>query len=1429
MIEVGIAGRLCWALVDSGADFSMINSALYDDFRDVMGVKMQPSERSAVGVGGERVPILGELRELTLRVQHKQLACPTMSVVDGLIHDIVLGRDFCCEMGTVLDDRQGTLQIQDMKINLPTYEEIRPQRSRVKIATAVVIPPRTEAIVWAKLHPVDGKLLENDPRPLEGIIEPSSKSNHEEILVPRMVATMSGDGTVPVRITNTTTEEANVLEGSDIGTFYTISEKEEGEYHLCEGGNIESAETNPKPVPGLDLTCPDLSKVGREKLQDLTNRFRDIFSSNPDDIGTTNLLQHPINTGDAPPVKQQPRRVPLRIREQVEAQKEKMLANGVIEESSSPWCSPVVLARKRDGSIRFCVDLRAVNSVTRPVAYPLPRIDEALDGLSGAKFFTTLDMTSGYWQVEIAPEDREKTAFSTGKGLHHFRKMAMGLRNAGATFQRLMELVLAGVDARSCLVYLDDVVLFNKTEEGHLRTLEEVFACIRKAGLKLKPQKCFIGKKEVTFLGHQVSREGVRPDPANIEKVLSWPKPSNDVEAKGFLGLCGYYAKFIPEYAEVSKPLREAANQKGAIRWTTELAVSFDKLKKKLASPPVLSLPTFNGIFRLYTDACNTSIGAVLTEEVEGKEKVVAYESKVLSRQQRRWPTYDKELWAVVHAIRRFRQYTTGAPFQVITDHKPLANIPKSIASERDGTGRRGRWAIELSSFEFEVIIKAGTEHVNADALSRRPNTDSERQEQENEPADALEHTQMQGSIEDAIPCSIPELSGSEHPNFQNPCQVCSAEGEAEKKQHRRDGIGGDECGISSAQETYTPDSHPKRSQQTSDSPGRQEGEETQYIPEEQTKILCAQREDLLLGGIEELLKSTVKPTRQQLREQLGEWVYLLSRWEDVAIESGLLGLSENRHGRTRFQVLVPGKLREDVLKWAHEHPSSGHMGTQKTVNRLLDRFSWPGMCHQAKTFCRSCITCQRRSKPTPRRRAPMVSEVMSRPFERIALDITEMPLSSHGNKYALVVMDYFSKYVRIYPMRDQKAVTVSSCLMDWVYELGVPERLHSDQGPQFESIVFQELCKRLGIKKTRTTPYHPQSDGMVERFMRTLKDMVSKYTDAQGLTWDEDVKAYAMAYNSAIHDTTEYSPCFLVHGWEPRLSLDVQFNTPRALVDIQSFPEERQRALKKAFEDVRRATTKATSESARRYDQVGRHAAYKVGDRVWIRDHTAAVGGKPKLGMPYKGPGTIMKAIGETDKEVVYEVRLAGSKDRVIHHNDLKPLIQREDPGSQRDEEAKPPHLAGSAPKRIIDKGGGNAFASAGPSGVIPEQGRRVWNGSQTMPPPVSKQYMATPQGEENRSHEGIEDTPRSHGTQSDAFEETETGFDEPTDGTDVLPQPERTETHTHDAPFDENLITPYITRSGRRSVPVMKYQAGVSPSVTELKHKYELFLERN
>ena len=276
-------------------------------------------------------------------------------------------------------------------------------------------------------------------------------------------------------------------------------------------------------------------------------------------------------------------------------------------------------------------------------------------------------------------------------------------------------------------------------------------------------------------------------------------------------------------------------------------------------------------------------------------------------------------------------------------------------------------------------------------------------------------------------------------------------------------------------------------------------------------------------------------------------------------------------------------------------------------------------------------------------------------------MDITEMPMSVKGNRYALVIMDYFSKFVRIYPMPDQRAGTVADALFDWVLELGIPERIHTDRGGQFESLMFQELCKKLGIRKTRTTPYHPESDGMVERFMRTLKNMVSKYIDGQGLYWDCGTKAYAMAYNSAVHETTGYTPFYLIHGFEPRLPLDVLYEQPKCIVPTRTYVNSRLQNLRQAHKSVGLASKKAAEKMTSQYNRKVRHEQYPVGSQVWVRDHTAAVGGKPKLGLPYKGPVTIVEKVGTPGLEVAYKTKDGKGVTRVVHFNDLKPLVARD------------------------------------------------------------------------------------------------------------------------------------------------------------------------
>ena len=373
------------------------------------------------------------------------------------------------------------------------------------------------------------------------------------------------------------------------------------------------------------------------------------------------------------------------------------------------------MVKKRDNTWRFCIDYRKLNAVTHQDTYPFPRIDETLDSLSGSTYFTTLDLAAGYWQVGIEECDKEKTAFSTRRGHYEFNVMPFGLTNAPATFQRLMECVLAGLTGEQCLIYLDDIIVFSSTFEEHLQRPANVFIALRKAGLKLKPSKCFFAQKEVHYLGHVVSAAGVSPDPAKVEVVSSYPVPTNVKELRQFLGLANYYRRFVPDFSKIAKPLHKLLRKGNTYSWYTACQEAFTELKYRLTTPPILAYPDFKLPFLLYTDASDFALGAVLSQVQDGKERVICYWSRQLTKPERGYSTTEREALAAVSSVKEFYPYLYGSSFRLITDHNPLT----SLKGLKDVGGRLTRWMLFLQQFSFQFEYKPGKSLGNVDALSR--------------------------------------------------------------------------------------------------------------------------------------------------------------------------------------------------------------------------------------------------------------------------------------------------------------------------------------------------------------------------------------------------------------------------------------------------------------------------------------------------------------------------------------------------------------------------------------------------------------------------------------------------------------------------------------------------------------------------------------
>jgi len=437
---------------------------------------------------------------------------------------------------------------------------------------------------------------------------------------------------IRVRVLNTFNTPVHLCRGAIVSELHPVTPVGDTQSRSCQqsqeyrGRGVQQEQPKKDLMTEKEIVDDIISRVDeevpsdvKEKLRDVLNQHPTVFSKGEYDLGWTDRVTHRNDTADHRPIRQQLRRYPPAHLEAIDEHLNDMLTQGVIEPAASPWASNIVLAKKKDGSLRCCIDFRQVNDITGKDAYPLPRTDQCLDAMNGSCWFSTFDLSSGFHQVVLAPEDADKTAFITRRGMFRFRTMPFGLCNAVATFQRLMDLALAGLNFDICLVYLDDIILHSKTLEEHLQRLEKLLQRLQEVNLKLKPSKCSLMQKTVVFLGHVVSGDGIATDPEKIKLVEEWPTPTNLKQLRGFLGLTGYYRKFVKGYAHIAGPLNRLMKKDQLYEWIEDCQEAFGELKRAMTSPPVLALPNDQDTFVLDIDAAEGSIGAVLSQVQDGR------------------------------------------------------------------------------------------------------------------------------------------------------------------------------------------------------------------------------------------------------------------------------------------------------------------------------------------------------------------------------------------------------------------------------------------------------------------------------------------------------------------------------------------------------------------------------------------------------------------------------------------------------------------------------------------------------------------------------------------------------------------------------------------------------------------------------------------
>ncbi|UYV72103.1 hypothetical protein LAZ67_9001818 [Cordylochernes scorpioides] len=1075
-VMVEINGRKIKALVDSGADFSVISDKFRRELKTPLFKEPGPILKAA---NKNLIETLGKC-VLNIEVNGLKISFEFVVMVE-CSHDIIFGWDFFKATEAVIDCGRNELHLGETSV-LESREE---EKQRLFASDDFVIPPKSIKKISVINEEVCG---------VRDVLVSTSKDLllRKEVLIPNSLVTFRHGR----------------------GSIWKIN---------------------------LTLD-PGLSEIQRLQLVSCLDEFIDIFDFGSTSIKPTSTVKHKINKGDHSHIKQRPYRVAPSERRLIQDEVNKMIENHIVKPSESPWSSPVILVRKKDGTWRFCVDYRRLNKITKKDVYPLPRIDDALDSLAGSSYFSTMDLRSGYWQIEVDEKDREKTAFITPDGLYEFQVMPFGLCNAPATFERMIDSVLGSLKWNMCLCYLDDIVVYAPTFEEHLRRLQLVLNCIQKAGLSLNHKKCLFGSRRIKILGHLVDANGIHPDPDKVEAVSKFPRPRNISELRSFLGLCSYYRRFIENFADKARSLHDLLKTEKQFYWDAAQEKAFEVLKTALISEPVLGHFDESADTHLHTDASGHGIGAVLLQIQGGKERPIAYASRSLTKAENNYSTTEKECLAVVWSISKFRPYLFGRPFTVVTDHHSLC----WLVGQKDPSGRLARWALKLQEFDVTVIYKSGRKHKDADCLSRSP-------------------------LENDPPSAVMSLTN---------------------------------------------------------------------VDIEQTK-------DPDLAKIIDNLNSGY------------------TRKEFSIIDGILYKKNYSTTGRP-WLMMIPKHLRSEVMADLHDAPTAGHLGFARTYDKVKKRFYWPGLYRTVRQYVSHCRECQRRKKLTRRPAGQLVSiPPVEKPFYKVGVDLLgRFPVSKDGNRWIIVCTDYMTRYAITKAIPDGGAIETAKFLVeDVILKHGAPREMITDRGRNFISQVIKQINALCGIVHRFTTAYHPQTNGLTERFNKSLGDMLSMYTGVEQKDWDQVLPYVTFAYNTAKQEATGYTPFFLVHAREAETYIDAVLPyLPDEISD--DYVGELVTRAEEARQLSRSRLLQSQAKDRRLYDQKHTPVYYQKDDLVWVFTPIRKVGLSEKLLKKYFGPYKVTKKLSE----VTYEVepvdpspRSRKSKD-IVHVIRMKPYLDPEE-----------------------------------------------------------------------------------------------------------------------------------------------------------------------
>ena len=949
-------------------------------------------------------------------------------------------------------------------------------------------------------------------------------------------------------------------------------------------------------------------------------------------------VEHHIPTSGTP-VQSRARRLDPEKLAVAKAELDKLVELGIAYRGKSEWSSPLLVTTKPNGGWRVCGDYRRLNNMTTDDRYPVRSIADFTAELHGKKIFSKIDLMKGYHQIPVAQGDVPKTAVITPFGLYIFPRTPFGLKNAGQDFQRLMDSILG--DLPRVYVYIDDILVASENAEQHLQDLEQVFKTLAANGMVVQRSKCVLGVESLEFLGYRVDSEGIQPLPDRVAAIRATTPPTSVKELQRFLGMVGYYRRFIPRAAAHMFHLFDALKGKPKnLEWTVDCQTSFDAIKEALASAALLFHPRPGAQLALTTDASNMAVGGVLEQRgPKGWEPLAFYSSK-LKPNERLWPPYDRELLGAFKGIRHFRDMVEGRAFTLYTDHQSL--IP-SLSKKTDPQTARQTYQLScISEYTTDIRYVQGKANLVADALSR-PNEVLE----DEIPSINTVHTHPE-------PSSAPTSTGSsieaKGPNFNgahspNPREI-PTNGTATTSGST---LGTSKSYASATCPTGSSSGLPNTSSLNSEH--RAASAEKSEVAFADLNCVIASVGDMGIDWTEVARQQILDPEFRRLRED----PRCTLKFESIDIGQNNLVVDKSNGPARPF---VPFAFRRRIFDLIH---GLGHPGVARTRKAICDKFVWPSMREDVSKWARECLECQR-AKVT-KHTIPPIGEftVPNRRFEHINIDLVTLP-TSNGFKYLFTAVDRFTRWPIAVPLVDITSESVLDAFTyGWVQQFGVPTTVTSDRGSQFSSHLFQQLAKTWGIKHIMTTPYHPEANGLVERFHRRLKEALIALGSDSPEQWFWRLPCVMLAIRTTIKPDIGASPADLVFGE----GLAVPGETfPSNPATDETLHRQRQSALADNRLEVARLQPIQTS--AHRQPQIHLPMDLDTCSHIFVRRG----GVQSTLAAPYVGPYRVVRRNAQN-----FTFAVPGRANEVVAIARVKPAFcSTDDAEDNEPDEPRPP-----------------------------------------------------------------------------------------------------------------------------------------------------------